>query len=107
MFKEESLKLEDVRFQDVRSIKNYVLGKNKKPLLVHGPPGTGKTASVYAIANELGYEVVEANASDFRDKNSINSVVGSALNQVSLFKKGKIILIDELEGFSGNADRGG
>ena len=107
MFKEESLKLEDIRFQDVKSIKNYVLGKNKRPLLIYGPSGTGKTASVYAIADELDYEVVEANASDFRDKNSINSIVGSALNQVSLFKQGKIILIDELEGFSGNADRGG
>ncbi|MHA1595296.1 MAG: replication factor C large subunit [Candidatus Baldrarchaeia archaeon] len=79
-----------------------------KVALIYGPPGTGKTISVYVIARELGYEVVEMNASDVRDAKSIMRIAGSAAMQMSLFgKKGKIILIDEVDGVSAREDRGG
>ncbi len=87
-------------------IYNYKREK-KKAALVFGPPGCGKTSSVYAIGKEAGYEIMELNASDFRNKDSINSVLGNALGQVSLFAKSKIILVDEIEGLSGTKDRGG
>lgn len=80
---------------------------NKKPVILSGNTGTGKTSAVYAIANDLGYEVLEVNASDFRNKEEINSVVGNALKQQSLFHKGKVILVDEIDGLSGMKDRGG
>ncbi|CAL4067761.1 unnamed protein product [Meganyctiphanes norvegica] len=35
-------------------------------LLLAGPPGVGKTAAVYALAQELGYKVLEVNASSLR-----------------------------------------
>jgi len=79
----------------------------KKAVLLHGFTGCGKTSSVYAVASELDYEVLEINASDFRNAGSINSIVGSASTQLSLFGKGKIILMDELDGISGQKDRGG
>ncbi|HME86985.1 MAG TPA: replication factor C large subunit, partial [Candidatus Nanoarchaeia archaeon] len=47
------------------------------------------------------------NASDFRNAEAIHSIVGSAAKQMSLFSKGKIILIDEIDGISGTKDRGG
>ena len=81
--------------------------QKKKAALVYGPSGTGKTFSVYAIAKELGLEVLEVNASEFRNKDSINQKVGSAVNQHSLFSKGKVILVDEVDGLSGKEDRGG
>lgn len=81
--------------------------KNKIPTILHGPTGTGKTSSVYALANELDFEVMELNASNFRNKEQIDSIVGAASQQQSLFKKGKIILLDELDGISGTKDRGG
>ena len=80
---------------------------NKKPIIVSGNTGTGKTSAVYAIAKESGYEVLEINASDLRNKEEINNIVGNALNQKSLFHKGKIILVDEVDGLSGMKDRGG
>src|SRR3989338_7519532 len=81
---------------------NYIKGNQKsRPLLIHGKSGSGKTCSVYAIANDLGLEVVEMNASNFRNKEMIKNVIGSALKQKSLFSHGKIILIDEVEAFSG------
>ncbi len=93
----------------VGQLKNHVEKheKGSKPVLLHGPPGTGKTSAVYAIAGDLNLEVVEVNASDVRNKQSIKDVVGGALEQQSLFSQGKIILVDEIDGLSGNQDRGG
>ena len=78
---------------------------NKIPTIIYGKYGIGKTSSVYAIANEMKAEVIEINASDFGDKENVKRLIGNAMNQRSLFFNGKIILIDELEGFSGK-DRG-
>ncbi len=75
--------------------------------LVYGPTGTGKTNSVEVIAREGDYELIEMNASDFRDAESVNKVIGGSLGQKSLFEKDKIILVDEVNGIAGNEDRGG
>ncbi|MAG91716.1 AAA family ATPase [Candidatus Woesearchaeota archaeon] len=81
--------------------------EKKNAALIYGPSGVGKTSSVYAIADELGHEVIEVNASDFRNADQINLKVGGAVKQQSLFAKGKIILVDEVDGLSGHKDRGG
>jgi replication factor C large subunit len=98
-------------FNDVVGQEN--LGKlrysivNKEVVILSGGTGIGKTSAVYAIANDIGHEVVEVNASDIRNKEGINSVIGNAIKQQSLFSKGKIILVDEIDGLSGMKDRGG
>jgi replication factor C large subunit len=81
--------------------------KKGKGILLYGGSGSGKTSSVYALAHELGLELIEINASDTRNAESINSIVGSASKQASLFFSGKIILVDEVEGLTGREDRGG
>lgn len=78
----------------------------KKAIVLHGGPGTGKTSLAYAIAFEMDAEVLELNASDLRDKQKISEIIGPASLQRSLFKKNKIILIDEVDGIS-TRDRGG
>ncbi len=81
---------------------------DKKAALLYGPPGTGKTTAVYAVANELGYEVIEMNASDLRRAQDIDRVIARAVSVGSLFgAKGRIILLDEIDGMSGTEDRGG
>ncbi len=87
-------------------IKNFKK-QRRKAMLLSGPPGSGKTSLIYALANELSLEIIELNASDFRNKNQIQEVIGRAISQQSLFAKSKIMLIDELEGISGKEDRGG
>ncbi|PIN77736.1 hypothetical protein COV15_01485 [Candidatus Woesearchaeota archaeon CG10_big_fil_rev_8_21_14_0_10_34_12] len=77
----------------------------KKACILHGPPGTGKTTLAYTLAYFLDREIFELNASDFRTKDKLNEVLRPALKQESLFKKNKIILIDEVDGIV--ADRGG
>ncbi|OIO43242.1 hypothetical protein COU56_01565 [Candidatus Pacearchaeota archaeon CG10_big_fil_rev_8_21_14_0_10_31_9] len=79
----------------------------KKAILFHGPAGTGKTSLAYIARNEYDFEVYELNASDFRNKEQLEKKLKPALEQSSLFKKGKIVLVDEVDGLSSLGDRGG
>jgi len=96
-------KIIEVIQQPIEIVKRTTL-KNK-PLLIYGPTGIGKTSAIHALAKDLDYEIYEINASNLRNKEQIKKLLGFASKQKSLFKKGKIILIDELEGLS-SADRG-
>jgi len=75
--------------------------------LIHGPAGVGKTSSVYALAKEKNFEILEMNSSDFRKKEHIQNIIGIASQQQSLFFRKKLILIDEVDGISGRSDYGG
>ena len=100
-------KLEDIVGQDkaLEVLKKWI--KNpKKGFLAYGPPGVGKTATAYALANEFGLELIEMNASDFRDAESVKERLLNAALQASLFGKGKLILVDEIDGISGREDAG-
>ena len=105
-------KISEIIGQDtaIKNLKNFVVNfkrQKKNAALLYGPSGVGKTISVHALANELNLEILEVNASDVRNAEQINSLVGSAVGQMSLFSKGKIILVDEIDGLSGMKDRGG
>ncbi len=79
----------------------------KKAAVLYGPAGTGKTSLAYAIASEIDAEILELNASDLRNKIKIFEIIGPASQQKSLFRKNKIILVDEIDGVSAIKDRGG
>lgn len=81
--------------------------KTKKPILLYGGTGNGKTSSTIAYANDKNYELVEMNASDTRNANAVNELLNGVINQTSLFGTEKLILVDEVEGLSGTKDRGG
>jgi len=104
-------KFEDVKGQDlaVGKIKSFAkyFGTGKKALILHGPPGTGKTTLAFVTAHETNSEIFELNASDIRNKIKLHEVLRPVMEQQSLSKKGKIILVDEVDGISGYYDRGG
>ena len=77
-----------------------------KAIALHGPPGTGKTSLAYVVANESHAEIFELNASDLRDREKLNEILKPATEQRSLTNKGKVILVDEVDGIS-EVDRGG
>jgi len=91
-------------------LKNYILTytkQKKRAMLLFGPPGSCKTSTVHAIADGYGLELVEINASDYRTADEIHSRLGNAVHQHSLFGTGKLIFVDEVDGISGQKDRGG
>ena len=71
-------------------IKEWIKNPSK-PLLLHGPPGCGKTLAAEIIASEMGLELV---SHQFFSPEHIEK---SSLQQ-SLFFSGKLIVIDELDG---------
>lgn len=100
----------DVKGQDlaISRIKAFIrkFPLEKKSLVLYGPSGAGKTSIAYALASELNAEIVELNASDLRNREKIEEVIGHASQQASLFKKNKILLIDEVDGITKD-DKGG
>ena len=92
----------------VEEVKNFLKEfPQKKALLLHGPAGTGKTSLAIAAAKENKFDMFELNASDLRNKDKLEQILKPATEQRSLFRKGKILLVDEVDGVTGDADRGG
>ncbi|MDP2628712.1 MAG: replication factor C large subunit [Nanoarchaeota archaeon] len=107
----EGIKGQDEAIKKIKEfIDNFYLGKltknPKKALILHGAPGIGKTSLAYALANEKNFEIFELNASDLRNRDKLQSILKPAIEQKSLVKKNKIILIDEVDGIS-TTERGG
>ncbi|KAJ9603198.1 DNA replication factor C complex subunit Rfc1 [Cladophialophora chaetospira] len=87
--------------------------------LLHGPPGVGKTTAAHLIANLEGYDVVESNASETRNKKLLETAMRGVLDTTSLLgyfagdgkkveasKRKLLFIMDEVDGMSAG-DRGG
>ncbi len=79
-----------------------------KPLILYGKPGIGKTTAAHALARDMGWDVIELNASDQRTKGVIEKIAGVGSTTASLTGTGRrLIIFDEADNIHGNADRGG
>ncbi len=96
---------EDARIAIIKWLAGWVSGT--KPLLLVGPPGTGKTTLVHAMARQFEYDLIEMNASDTRNRDSLQARITPVLNNVSLFGKKLMLFLDEVDGISGREDTGG
>lgn len=109
-YQPQSLAAYTLHLEQIKQMQSFVQNfkkQKRKAMLLHGPTGNGKTVAVHALANDSNLELIEINASDFRNKEGVLSIIGTASKQRSLFFSGKIILVDEVDGLSGNQDRGG
>lgn len=86
--------------EQINKIRNFALNfkySGKKAVLIYGPSGVGKTLSVYALADEFGFELVEINSSQNRAKDEIEKILGQACVSKSLLGGKKLILIDDVD----------
>ncbi len=97
----------------VQELENWLKTWNqqrKKVALLAGPAGVGKTSVVYYLIRKYNYEFVEVNASDNRNKKSVELLVGKSSTEGTVLQGArvrKLILVDEADGLFGNEDRGG
>ncbi|KAK9162225.1 hypothetical protein Syun_003127 [Stephania yunnanensis] len=59
---------------------------SRNVLLITGPVGSGKSASIYACASEQGFEVIEVSASDWRNGAHVKQKFGAGLESLGLNK---------------------
>ncbi|MDE1825017.1 MAG: replication factor C large subunit [Candidatus Micrarchaeota archaeon] len=82
-------------------------GKERlKPILIYGPSGTGKSAAAHALAHSNGFDIIELNASDYRDSETLNRTLLPAGKSSGLFNKHQIIILDEIDERSDKFDSG-
>lgn len=83
---------------------------HREAVILHGPPGIGKTSSAHALAEDMGWASIELNASDQRTKSVIESTAGEAAASGTLTAGSsgrRLVIIDEADNLHGNVDRGG
>lgn len=90
-----------------------------RAVMIHGPPGIGKTTAAHLVAKLEGFDIVESNASDTRSKKLMEASLKGVLDNKSLMgyfgrgvetvdktKQKLVLIMDEVDGMSAG-DRGG
>ncbi|GAB1316585.1 Chromosome transmission fidelity protein 18 [Madurella fahalii] len=95
---------------------------HRKILMLHGPPGLGKTTLAHVCARQAGYEVMEINASDERSKDVVKGRIRTSLGTETVKtvenkksepgKQQKIarpvcVVVDEVDGVVGGSGGSG
>ena len=74
--------------------------------LLSGPNGVGKTASVYALAHEMGFKVLEVNASTTRSGRQVLANLREATQSHDVRSKQALILFEDIDLIFEEADEG-
>jgi replication factor C large subunit len=90
---------------------------SRKAVILAGEPGVGKTSAAHALASDMGWGVVEMNASEDRNADAVEAVATAGATNRSLDTSGtgdygdgggrQLVILDEADNLFGNADRGG
>lgn len=97
-----------IEFVGQDKVKKYVEsvlnnGGEINHLIFYGSPGTGKTTMARVIANELGIEIVEFNASNDRSLNFVREKIIPTMRYKSFTGRYKIIFLDETDSMTKEA----
>lgn len=72
-------------------------------VLLHGPPGTGKSSTIEAMANDYDLRLVEINASDSRRKDDVEDIARQIATGSPDGDPSEIIMVDEADSLSSTA----
>jgi replication factor C large subunit len=85
---------------------------HREAAVVHGSPGVGKTSAAHALARDMGWGLMEMNASDTRGRDDIERLAGGAAMNQSLDgsfggSSRQLVILDEADNLHQHSDRGG
>ncbi|QLQ78165.1 hypothetical protein HG537_0A04120 [Torulaspora globosa] len=81
-----------------QDVSDPLLRPAKRILLIHGPPGIGKTSVAHVAAKQAGYYVAEINASDERAGTLVRDRIHNTLFNNSFDNKPVCLIADEIDG---------
>jgi replication factor C large subunit len=81
--------------------------RHREAVVLHGSPGVGKTSAAHALANDMGWPVLEMNASDARTADEIERFAGRAASNTTLGSERQLVILDEADNLHHHKDRGG
>lgn len=80
-------------------LESFITAGSIPNLLLSGTSGIGKTTVSYALANQLGYDVLFVNGSnEGRSIDTLRGAVTEFASSMSLYANRKVVLIDEADG---------
>jgi len=112
------------KFLDIENLANEIkdillnFEKNKKNLVIkrgiyiYGAPGSGKTKFIYNLLESMGYDIINYDAGDIRNKSIIDTITQNNMTDINVMslltkkKKPIAIIMDEIDGMN-NGDKGG
>lgn len=92
----------------IYALQNMLDHSDLPNMLFYGPPGTGKTTAIRAVAQSIYTKhykssVLELNASDERGIDTVRETIKAFANTVSFSNKIKLIILDEADSMSQDA----
>lgn len=90
----------------VAFLEDWLKRGHKKPLLIYGKTGVGKSTLVHLFAKEHNFFLFELSPSDDRDKKSIESTLNAVSQSRSIFANTNLLFFDDIDVLTED-DRGG
>lgn len=84
--------------EQAREIESWLKGWRKGgALFLYGPSGCGKSLVIELVTKKLNLELTESHANESRGYKELKDTVMKSAHQQSLIRRGKLILIDEID----------